>query len=145
MKVSVKSTLICQISNINSDATKIHMHDALAKHCDPYVPFQEGVLSQETICTPDYCMWQGPYAHYQYEGIVYGPSFPVIEDGVIVGWKSPPKKYPTNRQLEYNKTFHPLATHHWDQQMMRDKKQEFMQELADIVTNAIKGKDQDIT
>ena len=39
--------------------------------------------------------YNSPYAHYQFEGIVYGPNIPIFENGVIVGWWSRPNKQPT--------------------------------------------------
>lgn len=54
-----------------------------------------------------------PYAHYLYEGIVYGPNIPRYDDeGHIVGWYSPKdkKKHPTGKKLTYHE---PGTTDHW--------------------------------
>ena len=52
-----------------------------------------------------------PYAHYLYEGIVYGPNIPIRDsEGNITGWYSPPKKHPMGRKLEYHE---PGTTDHW--------------------------------
>lgn len=44
-----------------------------------------------------------PYGRYQYYGIVYGPNYPIFENGLIIGWASPPSKRPTGRKLTYTK------------------------------------------
>ena len=121
---------------INNEQFKLAVHNALAKWCDPYVPMDEGVLSQSIEIMPDYVHYTQPYAHYQYIGEVYGPNIPIIENGVIVGWFSPPgkgSKHPTGRQISYNVEKHPLATDHWDKAMMRDRGDEFKKEIADLI------------
>lgn len=75
--------------------------------CDPLIPFQQGAL-RNSVIYPDGIYggeieYNTPYAHYQYEGIVYGPNIPIRDaEGNITGWCSPPKKNPTGRQLQYH-------------------------------------------
>lgn len=127
-------------SLINND-TKIKTHNLFAKLINPYVPMDEGNLSQNLEITPKYVRYNSVYAHYQYMGIVYAPNYPIMENGVIVGWRSPPgkgTKHPTDRKLGtpgelkdkagnviwefgYNPR-HPLATSHWDKVAMQTKK-----------------------
>lgn len=106
---------------INSDVQLFTANEA-KRLMDPYVPARNLVLAQNvSIYTEDdqgIVEYRSPYAHYQYKGIVYGPNYPVKEGGVIVGWKSPPRKTPTDRKLEYSKFRHPLATSHWDKAMV---------------------------
>lgn len=98
----------------------------LANECrrlmDPYVPAQNMMLSQNVETYSDsetgYIKYNSPYAHYQYEGEVYGPNYPVIEAGEVIGFRSPPHKYPTGRKLNHSKFRHPLATSKWDKAMM---------------------------
>ena len=58
------------------------------------------------------------YAHYQYEGKVYGPNFPIRVKGIIVGWRSPKDKpkHPTGRNLTYTS---PTARAHWTEVIKR--------------------------
>lgn len=51
-----------------------------------------------------------PYGRYQYYGIVFGPNYPIFENGQLIGWASPPKKQPTDRKLKYTK---PSARPRW--------------------------------
>lgn len=118
---------------VNDDAVMTQVHNTLARYCDPYVPMQTGVLAQTIEVTPEYLKYLSPYAHYQYTGLVYGPNIPIFEDGVITGWWSPPQKSPTGEALTYNGEQHPLATSQWDKAMMRDRKDEFVQEVTRIL------------
>ncbi len=139
--ISVKDNLDpnwIQPSTVLPDDSRIKLacQNTLAKRCDPYVPMKEGPLSQSTIVSEEGVTYTQPYAHYQYVGEVYGPSWPIKQDGIIVGWRSPAgkgSKHPTGRQLNYSKDKHPLATSHWDKAMMRDHKDEVCEEIKEII------------
>lgn len=109
---------------------------------DPYVPARNQVLAQNVRVTAEedcgHITYNSPYAHYQYEGEVYGPNIPIFEeDGETVsGWRSPPHKTPTGRKLEYRKVPHPLATSHWDKAMVVARGDE----LAKAYEKYLKGK-----
>lgn len=80
---------------------------AVIGDCDPLIPFQQGAL-RNSVNYPQGIYggeieYNTPYAHYQYEGIVYGPNIPIKDaEGNITGWWSPPKKNPTGRKLQYH-------------------------------------------
>ena len=97
-----------------------------ARFMDPYVPADNLVLAQNVTITADadvgHVTYNSPYAHYQWEGEVYGPNYPIKDGGEIMGYYSPPHKTPTGRRLEYNTFRHPLATDHWDKAMMVARK-----------------------
>lgn len=115
-------------------------HNLLFKMCDPYVPFDTGTLSQSVEVTDKYVRYLQPYAHYMYTGIVYGPNIPIIENGVVVGFFSRPgvKKTPTGNYINYDKTHHPLATHHWDEAMMNVQGSEFTSQIQAILEERAK-------
>lgn len=146
MKVSVDTSQLGVILQqkleqvVNDAATRLAVHNTLAKMCDPYVPMQTGTLAQTTRITPEGVTYTQPYAHYQYEGQVYGPNIPIVQDGVIVGWFSRPgqKKEPTGAQINYSKELHPLASAHWDKAMLRDKREQFEKEVTEIVIRRYK-------
>ena len=119
----------------------LQLHNELARQLNPYVPMQTGMLSQNVLITPKYVQYVSPYAHYQYTGLVYGPNIPIIENGVITGWFSPPgkgTKHPTGKSINYSHELHPLATHHWDQAMLRDRKDEFIASIERIIKRWLK-------
>ena len=98
---------------------------------DPYVPAKNLVLAQNVRVYVDddnngVVHYNSPYAHYQYEGIVYGPNYPITRNGEVEGYFSPPHKTKTNRKLNHNKFRHPLATDHWDRAMLKDRKQDLI-------------------
>ena len=57
--------------------------------CRPYVPASpdrtlEFSAQLSTEIGSGMVIWNTPYAHYQYMGIVYGPNIPIIEEGVLM-------------------------------------------------------------
>ena len=97
--------LISKINSLLDQETLLEIHNLLAKYCDPYVPFLEGPLSQSTEITPDYVRYTQPYAHYQYYGVGFN----------------------------HTKDYHPLASAKWDEAMLRDKREEFLEEVKQIL------------
>lgn len=101
-----------------------------ARLMDPYVPADNLVLAQNIRITADddcgHVTYNSPYAHYQYMGEVYGPSYPLVDGDEIMGFYSPPHKTPTGGKLKYNKFRHPLATDHWDKAMMTARKEDLI-------------------
>lgn len=77
--------------------------------CDPLIPFQQGAL-RNSVNYPKGIYggeieYNTPYAHYQYQSVVYSPNIPIKDsEGNITGWFSPPgqKKQPTGRTLQYH-------------------------------------------
>lgn len=103
----------------------------------PYTPFLNGILEKsattDTVIGSGIIRYRGPYAHYQYYGIVYGSNFPKYDDaGEIIGWASPPKKYKTNRPLKYNRSRHPKAGKEWFRRMVSDKKTIILRGAAEL-------------
>lgn len=119
-----------------SDEFKLALHNTFAKECEPYVPMDTGKLAQTVNVTPEYVEYDREYAHYMYMGQVYGPNYPLYKDGVIVGWRSPPgkgPKHPTGRLIQYSTETHPLAASKWDEVMMRDRGDEFKQQVKNLI------------
>lgn len=94
----------------------------LANECkrlmDPYVPARNLVLAQNvrTYVEGDHGVvhYNSPYAHYQYEGLLYvssknGSSWARSGEYKV---KADPEK-----NLKHDKSRHPLATSHWDKAM----------------------------
>lgn len=99
---------------LNTDRLDRNMKEAqkllnmqVVADCDPLIPFQQGAL-RNSVNYPGGIYgteieYNTPYAHYQYEGIVYGPNIPIRDaGGNITGWYSPPSKQPTGQQLQYH-------------------------------------------
>ena len=120
-------------------AMKLFANSELARFCEPYVPSQTNHLAQHARITSECVTYNGPYAHYQYMGEVYGPNIPIRENGYIIGWRSKrgQKKHPTGRPLHYSQQLHPLAQDHWDWAAMATHKQDLADELAVFIADRI--------
>ena len=142
MRVKVDFSFIKKdITNIlNNREVKLAINNEFARMCDPYVPMVEGMLSQSVQVQEDGIYYPGPYAHYMYIGQVYGPNIPIVENGEIVGWFSPPgkQKYPTGREIHYTTELHPLASKEWDKAMLRDKGEDFTHTVEAILYRSLK-------
>lgn len=114
--------------------------------CKPYVPASpdrtlEFSAQASTEIGSGRVIWNTPYAHYQYMGIVYGPNIPDIdpETGVVMGWWSPPgmPKHPTDRQLTYDKSQNPLAGPHWFERAKADNLNEWLDEARRVMIQGV--------
>ena len=105
------------------------------RECSPYLPFDEGVLEGSANTATEIgsgeVIYDTPYARYQYYGEVYGPNFPITENGEIVGYYSPPEKFATGEKLEYNTEKHPMAGSHWFDRAMADHSDDVLKEAQD--------------
>lgn len=104
------------------------------RYCSEYVPFSEGVLAGSantaTQVGSGEVSYDTQYAHYLYYGEIYGPNIPIVENGKITGWRSPPEKYKTGRELHYQKTEHsPLAGSHWFDRAMADHAKDLLEDV----------------
>ena len=138
---------------LNDDATMIQIYNLFGKMIEPWVPMDTGILAHSYEVTPNYLKYPGPYAHYQYMGILYGPTYPIFEGGDVkgfytnpygkkapfivggnlVGYYSPPHKYPTGEDLTYSAEKHERASKEWDKAAMKVVKDQFLAGVKDIL------------
>lgn len=125
---------------LTNKETMTAVHNLLFKMETPYVPFDTGTLSQSVEVNEKHVKYKQPYAHYMYEGIVYGPNIPIIEDGKVVGFYSRPgvKKTPTGEYINYDTSHHARATHHWDQAMLQTEGDSFRAQIEKILERMAK-------
>lgn len=104
---------------------------------DPYVPADNLVLAQNVDVHVEngsgIVEYTSPYAHYQYQGEVYGPSYPIMDGGDITGWYSPPHKTPTGKKLKHSTFRHPLATSEWDKAMLKARKADLTKAMQQYI------------
>lgn len=102
----------------------------------PYTPFRNGVLegsaTRNTVIGSGKIIQKTPYARYLYYGVVYGPNIPILENGEIVGFFSPPKKHSTGRPLHYNQSRNHQAGKMWFERMKADRKNEILRGAINI-------------
>lgn len=110
-----------------------------ARLMDPYVPVTQAEILAQNLTVyqeGDHAVihYLSPYAHYQWAGILYVD--PITGKGAFTNgegrfWSRPnTAKKPSGRKLHYGKTFHPLATSHWDQAMMAARKEDLLKSYA---------------
>lgn len=108
---------------------------AVIRECFPYVPFDEGILAGSANTATEIgsgeIVYDTPYARYLYYGEVYGPNIPIVENGVITGYRSPPEKFPTGRPIQYSTDKNPMAGPHWFDRAMADHKDDVLKEAQD--------------
>ena len=108
---------------------------AVIRECFPYVPFDEGALAGSANTATEIgsgeVVYDTPYARYLYYGEIYGPNIPVVENGVIVGFRSPPEKKPTGRLMKFSKEINHLAGSHWFDRAMADHAKDVLKEAQD--------------
>lgn len=128
---SVRKRLLAVMSN---KETMREIHQELKEFVEPYVPMLSGGLRESAEAKPSGVVYTAPYAHYQYEGEVYGPNLPRWhyskggKTSYITGWYSQPGKVPMGRELgvpgEWKgwkfgyKT--PNTTHHWMEEAFKN-------------------------
>lgn len=95
------------------------------RHMDKYAPKRTGALIRSatlgTKIGSGHIVYNSPYARYQYYGEIYGPNIPIYKDGELMGWRSPPKKHPTGREITYSKDKNPNAQKLWFEKMKSEK------------------------
>ncbi|WP_270224056.1 minor capsid protein [Clostridium fessum] len=104
---------------------------------DPYVPADSLALAQNVSVRVEgdtgVIEYQSPYAHYQYKGVAYGPNYPLMDGGAVMGYYSPPHKSSTGKKLKYSHFRHPQATSEWDKAMMRARKGDLVRALENYL------------
>ena len=95
-----------------------------------YVPMRTGTLYNTVDIRPWEIEHTAPYAHYQYEGEVYGPNVP-LGDGTFFSPIVP--KRPTGRRLTHVKLYHPKASARWDAAAEPLQKPKLIQALQKFV------------
>lgn len=96
------------LDRILDDAAMTYAHTRLHAYCSDYVPMDSGALDQTVDITPEYVHYKSPYAHFQWEGVVF-----VDERGSTYALPNH-SKHPTNTPLHHSTDHHPLATSHWE-------------------------------
>lgn len=94
---------------IFDDAAMTYAHTRLKAYCSEYVPATTAeALADSAVPTPEYLLYPGPYAHYQWAGKLF------LDERGSSWAKKGHSKYPTSKDLEYSPDVHPLATSHWE-------------------------------
>ncbi len=103
----------------------------VAKHSDPYIPMQQGLLKNTRIIGADSITYNSPYARMMYYGKVMVD--PVIKAAGFLtpqGWRSRKgvKKIVSDREFKYHGA--PMRGKLWDKRMWADKKRIIVNNVA---------------
>lgn len=108
------------VAQLNDSALWLYAAQEWHRLYRQYVPYREGMLYNSVVYSAENgqatITHTVPYAHYIYEGVVYGPSVPIMQGGTVTGYFSPKTpKTSTGRALTYSTLYSGKATKHWDQ------------------------------
>ncbi len=95
------------------------------RYMEKYVPMDNGTLREVVDEQDNKVIYQSPYAHYQYIGILYvdpvtGSSFA----------RKDTKKVPTNKSLKYHT---PGTGPYWDRRMVSNDINEVIKEVEEYI------------
>lgn len=148
IKINVNRTALQKklLALVGNDKTKRGVNQIIADMAQEYVPMKSGALRESVQVGPKIIAWTAVYARYQYYGEVYGPNFPIMRNGTIVGWYSPEKKHPTGRELGipgYWKGwifgYTTLNTkHHWIDRVLQNDKQSMQLRITNYLKRRAK-------
>ena len=104
----------------------------------PYVPARNFVLDTTTRVDGNLIIYQQPYAHYLYQGVVWVD--PVTKAAGFLtedGWKSRKgvKKIESNRKLKISRSKHPEAQSHWFEASKAEKLEKWVRVADKAVKN----------
>lgn len=106
-----------------SGDTRVFLANQVARLSDPYVPMQSGTLKNQRIVAKNgkKITYPGPYAHYQYTGLVMAGRAP---------------KHYTGEDLTYQDS--PMRGSYWDQRMLSDRKDDLVQATEKHIRRKLK-------
>lgn len=119
--------------DVQAQVTKIVSH-----RMTRYMPFRSGALATKLkiIKSPTEIQVDGPYAHYQYQGVVWAdPATHAAGFLTDNGWRSRKDvpKVETSRPLNYDRSKNPEAGPHWDRRLMAAEGEAIAAEVQDYI------------
>ena len=111
LKLQPTSVIKANLGLTESGTVQKYFQNTCYRYMDKYVPRDEGNLRRNVdLSEPKYIIYNSPYAHYMYTGILY------VDPVTGSSWaRKGVKKIPTGRKLKYHT---PGTGHHWDKLMM---------------------------
>lgn len=115
------------LNRVFDDETMTYVHTRLHAYMSPFVPMDSGALDQTVEITPECVHYKSPYAHFQWNGKVF------VDDRGSTWAHRSESKHQINKDLQYSKDQHPLASSHWEKAMMTSKGDEFCKDITDYL------------
>lgn len=127
IKIKPTSTIVARLGLEDGGRVQKYFNDRCRIHMDKYVPYRDGNLRLNVSQATDgsYITYHSPYAHYQYEGILY------VDPETGSSWaRKDTTKVPTSTPLTYHT---PGTGHHWDKRMWSVEGDTIIKELQDYI------------
>ena len=140
IKVNMKPviTILNRLGVTPEGDVQAHVTKIVAHRMTRYMPIRSGVLANDKkqIKSPTEILVDGPYAHYQYEGVVWVD--PVTHAAGFLtanGWRSRRgvPKVQTSRPLDYDRSKNPEAGPHWDRRLMAAEGEAIAADVQDYI------------
>ena len=124
-KVNINVAKILKARGLGgSKEAQKYLASEVKRFSDPYTPMQQGILQKATIAADGSSItYTAPYAHYQWEGIVYGPNYTNGERF----WSGKAPKTPTGKPISYSGA--PMRGKQWTLRMLADKSEDVKRSL----------------
>ena len=92
---------VALLDMLQDDSVRTQINFKIGNAVNQFVPMKTGALRRSMFADSNGVHWSTPYAHYQYQGVVYDVNLPKFRRGRVVGWYSIPgaTKYPTMKEL----------------------------------------------
>ena len=100
-----EKALAHRVDQLLDDKTMLEIQQVLADMCTEYVPYVSGNLLNSQYVTPDGVGYKADYAKEIYNSV----------------------------DRPFSKDKHPKATHHWEQAMFEEHKDEFLERVKEIL------------
>ena len=106
VRISIDDSLFSRKTNsmlkvLNDPSLRYEINEIIGNRLNKYVPKSTGggALRESLEIDESSVSWNTPYAHYQWEGEVYGPNLIGFNSDGAVSWISRKPKHPTGRRL----------------------------------------------
>ncbi len=140
MKVDLQpvNDVLKQAGLEDGGAVQKQIDESFLRYCDPYLPFDSGMLRDSGITSTKIgsgqVVWDTPYAHYLYEGILYVDPYTgkgAFFDENYGFWSRPnTQKVPSDRELLYHGGG--LQGKKWAERMWADHGEDIIREATAV-------------
>lgn len=104
------------------------------EQADPYVPFKTGALSKGAYVTGGDVIYDRPYAHCLYMGVIGGLKYGLKYQD----YRSIMKWLDDDERFHFSKKVHPKAQSHWFWAAQVDHSEEYERKMAELVLKEIR-------
>lgn len=102
--ISIDDSLFSRKTNnmlkvLNDPSLRYEINEIIGNKLNQYVPMKSGALRESLTVDESSISWSTPYAHYQWEGEVYGPNLIGFDSNGTARWISRKPKQPMGYKI----------------------------------------------